>query len=117
MVIQLCVKTRFFNHNKALSASHNDESIALKLRDLFILDLPSQLTKADVMMSKNQIGDLQNQLHYILGGAQVCAADGLIQLITELKLRLKTARSMDKTTEKLWQEINDINTAMQNQCF
>ncbi len=62
---------------------------------------------------KKQIESLQSQLHYILGGAQVCAAESLIQLITDLKHSIKTTGLIDKTSENLWQEINAVNFAMQ----
>ena len=102
-----------FNHHKALKTSHGDEGIALKLRLMFINDLPSQLLKAKKLWQANDYETLQSQLHHILGGAQVCAADGLIDCVNQIKFELRSSEVNKDRINQIWQEIDAINSAMQ----
>lgn len=102
-----------FNHEKALKTSHSDHGIALKLRLMFIKDLPSQLAKAESLWQAKDYETLQSQLHHILGGAQVCAADGLIDCVNQVKLELKSGEVDKDRINQIWLEIKAINSAMQ----
>ncbi|WP_154223318.1 Hpt domain-containing protein [Marinicella rhabdoformis] len=102
-----------FNDAKALKTSHGDQSIALKLRQMFINDLPTQLDRAKALLQSQDYQTLQSHLHHLLGGAQVCAADALIDNINKIKTELKSNDINLKKIAFIWQKIETMNAEMQ----
>lgn len=102
-----------FNQAKALEACHNDKEIMMKLRGLLIQALPGQLEQATCLWRKQQATALQNHLHHILGGAKVCAADRLVETISQLKDELKNANQNQNKIKALWQALETIIQSMQ----
>ncbi len=63
-----------FNEKQALAISHQDAAIVQKLRALFIEKLPQEVEKIEHLHRAELWQDLDGQLHYLQGSAQVCAA-------------------------------------------
>ncbi len=77
-----------FNHNKALKYAYDDEKILSHLMQLFIDDLPIQLSSLNNSIQKNEHKSCQDIIHKLKGSCQTCGADLLDQHLDKLTLAI-----------------------------
>lgn len=74
-----------FDHQKALSISHQDSDIVHKLRHMLLQQLPHDQTDINRLFSVKAWVELDALLHKLSGSARVCAASLLLEKIDALK--------------------------------
>jgi two-component system sensor histidine kinase BarA len=84
-ILNYCHRSSLFNHEKALSVSHQDEHIVLHLRKLFVAGLKQNKLSISKLYEQQQTIQLNHELHQLLGSATICAAEELVKKIIEFK--------------------------------
>ena len=77
-----------FDEEQALAISHQDADIVLKLRTLFVDELPKEMDKIEQLHQSGQWQELADRLHHLQGSARVCAAVYLCQCLQDYRQQL-----------------------------
>lgn len=95
-------KQQIFNHNQALKYAYDDEKILSKLVELFIDDLPKQLSLIDQSLQNNNHQASKEIIHKLKGSCKTCGADLLDQQLDQLT---STILNQDQTAIDLQLEL------------
>ncbi len=93
---KITVKSIVFNKEKALKYAYNDKKIMQKLVDLFIADLPIQMSNLDFCLIQQDKQTCIDIIHKIRGSCKACGAQELDTQLENLSICIEEGCNEEK---------------------